>query len=64
MGEFEHLPPIRGRPGETLRSNGEAWSPAAFGEVEDRTLAFYPARGELVVLHNDKNMLEDVRCVS
>jgi hypothetical protein len=23
MGEFEYLPPIRGRPGETLRNNGE-----------------------------------------
>lgn len=64
MGEFEHLPPIRGRPGETLRNNGEAWSPAAFGEGEDRTLPFYPGRDELVVLHNNKNVLEDVRCAS
>jgi hypothetical protein len=39
-------------------------SPAAFGEREDRTLPFSPARDELVVLHNDKNLLEDVRCVS
>ena len=64
MGAFEHLPPIRGRPGQTLHSNGEAWSPGAFGEGEDATLLFYPARDELVVLHNAKNALEDVRCVS
>ena len=38
MGAFEHLPPIRGRPGQTLHSNGEAWSPGAFGEGEDATL--------------------------
>jgi hypothetical protein len=64
MGEFEHLPPIRGRPGETLRNNGEPWSAAEFGEGEARTLPFYPGRDELVVLHNNKNVLEDVRCAS
>lgn len=64
MGSFEHLRPIRGRPGQTLRHNGSAWRPGAAGEGEQRTLPFYPARDELVVLHNGKNVLEDVRCVS
>ena len=64
MGEFEHLPPIRGRPGQTLRVDGRTWSPGELPEGEARSLPFYPARDELVVLHNAKYVLEDVRCVS
>jgi hypothetical protein len=40
MGSSSTCPPIRGRPGETLRSGGEASSAGAFGEGEDRTLPF------------------------
>jgi hypothetical protein len=74
MGVFEPLPAIRGRPGQTLklayelpeggeeaRSDAVAWSP---GESEASSLPFYPARDELVVLHNDQAVLEDVRCAS
>jgi hypothetical protein len=74
MGDFEPLPAIRGRPGQTrrlvfelpergeqARSDAVAWSP---GEGEERSLPFYPARDEFVVLHNNQTVLEDARCVS
>jgi hypothetical protein len=64
MGESEHLPPIRGEPGQTLRVDGRTWTPGELGEGEARSLPFYPARDELVVLHNAKYVLEDVRCAS
>ena len=73
MGDFQPLPAIRGRPGQTrklrfqlpeageARSQTVAWSPV---EGEVRSLPFYPAPDELVVLHNNQTVLEDVRCVS
>ena len=41
-----------------MRSGGEAWSAGAFGEGEDRTLPFYLGHDELVVLHENKHVLE------
>jgi len=62
MGEFEHLPPIRG-PARRCAATARRGRRPPSGKG-DRTLPFSPARDELVVLHNDKNLLEDVRCVS
>ncbi|MGH2841477.1 MAG: hypothetical protein ACRDKY_11715 [Solirubrobacteraceae bacterium] len=73
MGEFQHLRPIRGRPAQTLflttipdEATGELVSGAKTWTRSplDGPLPFYPSRSELVVLHNDKNVLDDVRCVS
>ncbi len=77
MGSFEHLAPVRGRPGEVvmlttipregstgLTSGLRPWSPGRFGDGEATSLPFYPERDELVVLHNGKNVIEDLRCAS
>ena len=58
QGGGEHVPPFRVTPGTVtdLATPGRKWA------GDPANLSFYPLRDEVVVLHNDKNLLTDARC--
>ena len=58
QGGGEHVPPFRVTPGTVtdLATPGRKWA------GDPANLSFYPLRDEVVVLHNDKNLLADTRC--
>ena len=58
QGGGEHVPPFRVTPGTLtdLATPGRKWA------GDPASLSFYPLRDEVVVLHNDKNLLTDARC--
>jgi hypothetical protein len=58
QGAESHLTPFTARIGDIMTPNGAAW-------IGDRSrLSFYPARNEIVVLRNNKNVLDHASCSS
>jgi hypothetical protein len=57
MGAYQYLPPFTVNADEIYWQNGEIW------QGDRSTLNFYPARGEIVILHNDKEVIDSATCV-
>jgi hypothetical protein len=58
QGAETHYPPFTARPGDFVTPTGEPWT------GDRRQLRFYPGRNEVVVLRNDKSLLDVATCVS
>ena len=61
QGDFSPLDPLLLERGDVVTVDGQPWSNKPGKGV---FLGFYPAADEVVVLHNSKNGLDSVRCVS
>jgi hypothetical protein len=57
QGLYQHLPPFTVNADEIYWRNREIW------QGDRSTLSFSPARGEIVILHNDKEILDSATCV-
>jgi hypothetical protein len=58
QGGEVHLQPFTAHPGDLMTPYGQQWT------GNPSTLTFYPARDEVVVLHNDKDELDEATCMS
>ena len=56
QGAFSHSPPYTVRVGSIVTVDGKPWT------GDSRTLGFYPARNDIVILHNLKNVLDSATC--
>lgn len=58
QGYYEHSSPFMARQGDILTSDGKLY------DGRHGPIGFYPDRGEIVVLHNGKHVLDRVRCLA